>query len=115
MALPIYSWAIHIRDGKVIGIKNKIAINNIEKDINFEQENKILFKVKNDNYKAGSFYKSGDFLKFENVIATDLLEMATDLSDNAKTKPEEIIFYDLDEFNIKNYEKDIFEQVSSQF
>ena len=115
IALPIYSWAVHIREGKVIGLKNKINVISIKKDSNFVQENDSRFKVKNDNYKAGSFYKTGDFLKFENTTASDLLEMANDLNDNAKTKPEEIIFYDLDEFNIKNYEKDIFKQVSSRF
>jgi hypothetical protein len=29
--------------------------------------------------------------------------------------PEEIIFYDLDEFNIKKYENDIYKQVTSRF
>jgi hypothetical protein len=115
IALPIYSWAIHIREGKVIGLKNKIEVNTIKKDANFVQENKCSFKVKSDNYKSGSFYKKGDFLKFESINSIDLLEMATDLKDNSKTNPEEIIFYDLDEFNIKNYEKDIFKKVSSRF
>ena len=115
IALPIFSWAVHIREGKVIGLKNKINVKCVKKDANFVQENNSRFKVKNDNYKAGSFYNAGDFLKFENTTSTDLLEMANDLNDNAKTNPEEIIFYDLDEFNIKNYEKDIFKQVSSRF
>ena len=30
-------------------------------------------------------------------------------------KPKEIIFYDLDEFNLNHYEKNIFEQVISKF
>ena len=115
MALPIYSWAIHIREGKVMGLKNKINVFSIKKDANFVQINKSLFKVKINNYKAGSFYKVGDYLKFESIHQNDLLEMANDLNDNSKTNPEEIIFYDLDEFNIKNYEKDIFKQVIDRF
>ena len=41
--------------------------------------------------------------------------MAEDLDGNLAQTPREIIFYDLDEFNIKNYEKNIFKQVISCF
>ena len=32
--MPIYSWAVHIRDVKVIGLKNKIDVKYFEKDNN---------------------------------------------------------------------------------
>ena len=41
--------------------------------------------------------------------------MAQELNDNLAQKPNEIIFYDLDEFNIKTHEKNIFKQVVSYF
>jgi hypothetical protein len=41
--------------------------------------------------------------------------MAQELDENLARTPNEIIFYDLDEFNIKNYEKNIFKQVVSYF
>ncbi len=115
VALPIYSWAIHIRDGKAIGLKNKIDVNNIKKDTNFVRVNATFFKSKNNNYKGGTFYKANDFLKIEAISPVDLLEMATDLKENGKTKPQEIIFYDLDDFNTKKYEKDIFKTISNRF
>lgn len=115
IALPIYSWAVHIRDGKVIGLKNKMDVSDFKKDANFIAISQKGFKTKNSNYKNGTFYKKDDFLKLEGITANDLLEMADDLDENAGNKPEEIIFYDLDEFNIKNYEKDLFEQVIAKF
>lgn len=115
IALPIYSWAIHIRDGKVIGLKNKLPLANFKKDPNFIFENSKWFKVIKSNYKNGTFYKKDDLLKLESITKNDLLEMANDLDDNIKATPTEIIFYDLDEFNIKNYEKDLFEQVITRF
>lgn len=54
-------------------------------------------------------------MKIEEIKAEDLKEMAEDLQDNLVEKPNEIIFYDLDEFNLNNYEKNIFEQVISCF
>lgn len=115
IALPIYSWAVHIRDGKVIGLKNKIDVKLFKKEANFILSNHKWLKVKTSNYKNGTFYKNGDVLKLESINPNDLLEMARDLKGSTVAMPAEIIFYDLDEFNIKNYEKDLFEQVISRF
>lgn len=115
IALPIYSWGIHIREGKVIGLRNKIAFDNLKKDSSFVLTNKNWLQVRQSNYKNGIYYRKNDFLKQEAISEKDLLQMADDLNDNSKEKPEEIIFYDLDEFNIKKYEKNIFEEVSSCF
>ena len=115
LALPIYSWAIHIRDGKVIGLKNKINTSIFQKDANFILTNNNGLKVTKSNYKNGSFYKKDDLLKLERISKNDLLEMANDLEDHLKATPKEIIFYDLDEFNIKNYEKDLFKQIITRF
>jgi hypothetical protein len=115
LALPIYSWAIHIRDGKVIGLKNKIDFNSLKKDTNFVQIKENWYKVRNSNYKSGSFFKKNDLLKLEAISTSNLLEMADDLEEHTETNPEEIIFYDLDAFNIKKYEKDIFKKVIDRF
>ncbi|WP_241676569.1 hypothetical protein [Flavobacterium pectinovorum] len=115
LALPIYSWGVHIRNQKVIGLRSKINVNELNKDQNFEQINAVFFKVKQSNYKNGVFYEENDLLKTEAISPEDLLEMADDLDDNLAQKPKEIIFYDLDEFNLKNYEKNIFKQVISCF
>ncbi|MGE6356574.1 hypothetical protein ACQKCJ_22110 [Flavobacterium sp. NPDC079362] len=114
-ALPIYSWAVHIRDQKVIGLRSKLNVSELKKDANFEKIGTIFFKVKKSNYKNGIFYEENDLLKIEAISSEDLKEMAEDLNENLVQPPREIIFYDLDEFNIKNYEKNIFKQVISCF
>lgn len=115
IALPIYSWGIHIRDEKVMGLKNKVNPNDFKNDTNycFESTNKLI--VKNSSYKHGTFYKKNDCLKLESISTANLLEMAEDLEENLPATPEEIIFYDLDQFNTKQYEKSIFEQVIARF
>jgi hypothetical protein len=115
IALPLYSWAIHIREGEIIGLRNKINIQNLKKDTNFVFINKNRYQVSNSNYKNGVFYKQNDILKIEAISAPDLEEMACDLEENSASTPKEIIFYDLDEFNIKNYEKDIFKKITTCF
>ncbi|MBS7234223.1 hypothetical protein KHA90_24790 [Flavobacterium psychroterrae] len=114
-ALPIYSWAVHIRNQKVIGLRSKLNVSELKKDANFKSISPIFFKVIKSNYKNGVFYEESDLLKTEAISSEDLKEMAEQLDENVVQAPKEIIFYDLDEFNIKNYEKNIFKQVISCF
>ena len=114
-ALPIYSWGVHIRNQKVIGLRSKLSVSELKKDKNFEQLSAIFFMAKQSTYKNGVFYEENDWLKIEAISSEDLKEMAEDLNKNLGQTPNEIIFYDLDEFNIKNYEKNIFKQVVSYF
>jgi hypothetical protein len=115
IALPIYSWGIHIRDGKIIGLRNKIDINNLKNNSSFVLTKDNWYTVVNSNFKDGTYYKENDLLKIETITSTDLLEMATDLEENTVQNPKEIIFYDLDESNIKNYEEDLFEKIIDCF
>lgn len=114
-ALPIFSNGIHIRSNNVMGLKSKIGEHELREDPNFVKITDNLYQAKHSNYKHGIYYLKGDLIKLELISEADLLEMAADLSENMKTSPREIIFYDLDELNIKNYGKDIFEKISNCF
>jgi hypothetical protein len=115
VALPIYSWFIHIREGKVIGLINKMDIATLKKSNNFIRIKNNWFRVTNSNYKNGIYYKTNDLLKPETITDDDVLEMANDLEKNTNQNPKEIIFYDLDEFNIKNHDTTIFKKVINCF
>lgn len=115
IALPIYSWGIHIRDGKIIGLRNKIDINNLKNNSSFVLTKDDWFTIVHSNFRDGTYYKENDLLKIETITSSNLLEMATDLEENTVQNPKEIIFYDLDEFNIKNYDTTLFEKIIDRF
>ncbi|WP_281238613.1 hypothetical protein [Flavobacterium praedii] len=115
IALPIYSWGIHIRDGKIIGLRNKIDVNNLKNYSSFVLTNKNWFLVKKATFQNGIYYKEKDQLKIETISESDLFEMANDLKKRTTQNPKEIIFYDLDEFNLKNYDAAIFKKVIDCF
>ncbi|TRX30425.1 hypothetical protein FNW52_20260 [Flavobacterium sp. ZT3R18] len=115
IALPIYSWGIHIRDGKIIGLRNKIDVNNLKNNSSFVLTKENWFTVTSSTFKNGVFYKEKDLLKIETISRNDLLEMADDLEENTIQNPKEIIFYDLDEFNIKNYDTAFFKKIIDCF
>lgn len=115
IALPIYSWGIHMRDGKIIGLRNKIDTQNLKNNDSFVLTKKNWFTVKKSSFTGGIFYKENDQLKIETISRNDLLEMAADIEENTDQNPNEIIFYDLDEFNLKNYDTTIFKKVTDCF
>ena len=115
IALPIYAWGIHIRDNAIVGLRSKLTVEDLQSDKNFTEIDEITFRVNKSNYRKGVFYQKEDIVKIEAISAADLKEMASDLQVNLNQQPKEIIFYDLDELNLKNYEKSIFKQVSTRF
>lgn len=116
-ALPIYSWAVQIRNNEVIDLISKLDPNIFEDKNNFEAITPLRFKVKKSLLQSGYFFKKDDILKIESISKNDLFEMAADLSKQVKETPKEIIFYDLDAFNLKTYsnEKKVFQEVSHSF
>lgn len=116
VALPVFSWGIHIRNNTVIGLLNKVDESTFAGDEHFEMKASPFFEVKENVIKIGHFFQQGDRVKIESVTATDLTEMTGDLADALNQKPAGVIFYDLDDLNLKHYhEKTLFQKISSSF
>jgi len=117
VALPVFSWGIHVRNNTVIGLLNKIDDTTFSEDEHFVRKADPFFEVKENVIKIGHYFKQGDRIKIESVDINDLQEMTNDLSDEMPRPPQEIIFYDLDHFNLKHYEKEkqFFQKISRAF
>ncbi len=117
IALPIYSWGIQIRNNKVIALINKVDASFFTSDAHFTEVDKPFFEVNENIIKLGYYFENGDRIKIESVSSNDVQEIANDLRENLRISPSEVIFYDLDEFNLKNYthENKFFEKISSTF
>jgi hypothetical protein len=104
VALPVFSWIAQYRNGKIIKLLAK------QNDIDFNDTSVIepiadlhSYKIKQSFLRGGIYYKKGDELKPEKVQPGDLLEAAKLLSANMPDKDYQIIFFDLDEYNINFY------------
>jgi hypothetical protein len=113
VALPVFSWGIHLRGGRVVGLLNKADEATFDHDPHFERKTAPFFEVTENVLKLGRYFKRGDRVKIESISAADLREMAADLADKLPQPPAEIIFYDLDAFNLNHYqhEENILEDV----
>ena len=114
VALPIFSWAVQIRTNKVVGLSAKITQEDVISN-DFENVSENLFRVKRSHYLKGSLLNKNDLLKIEKVGSKELSDMVSDLKKNLKETPSEIIFFDLNENNIKQYEKSIYKEITTSF
>ncbi|TDS11038.1 hypothetical protein [Sphingobacterium paludis] len=115
IALPIFSWGVHLRQGKVINLLRKIDETDLRNHPHLQQSGNGIFKIRREGIYFGQLFAAGDEIKLENVAPEDLLEMANDLSRYLREQPDELIFYDLDSTNIDHYDKEIFQQTAHRF
>lgn len=113
IALPVFSWALKVRDGKVVELLNKINISQFKNDSNFISVKTEWYKAKHACFKAGYYFKENDVIKPEQVPAGDLLDITTHINQNTNHRIGKLIFYDLDSTNLVQYEKDIFKKILS--
>lgn len=111
VALPVFSWGLHIRNGKVTDLLNKINFTQFENDSNFTILTGGRYKALHACFKAGYYFQQGDEVKMEHVPAEDLLDIATQLNQNTNHRIGKLIFYDLDSTNLIQYEKDVFQKI----
>ena len=111
VALPIFSWGLHLRNGRVIALLNKINFVQFENDSNFTISTSNRYQVKHACFKAGYYFQPGDEIKSEHVPAADLLEITTQINKHTNHRIGKLIFYDLDSTNLIQYETDIIKKV----
>lgn len=117
IALPVYTWGIHIRDGKVIKVISKLDATSLDNDSRFKRTDTMNFTVLENVIRNGNYFKKDDRIKIESISKDDLKNMAEELRENLSGRPDEIIFYDLDTFNLKTYSDDqqFFKKVAAWF
>lgn len=114
IALPVFSWGIGSRNGKVHYLLNKMYVRDFEKDTNFVKLSDHRFRARHSFFKSGYYIMENDEIKMENVEEEDLNRMATILKKNISYPVKHVIFYDLDSSNFIHYESNIFQKVSQK-
>lgn len=116
VALPCFSWAIHIRDGHIIQVYEKIK----RKDL-YSSSFKIIkgtssFVALKSFFMAGVYIKQNDIFKLEEINAKVLLQAADQLAAKlpASTK-RTIIYYEMANLNPAEFTAETIRKVSACF
>jgi len=106
IALPVFSQGIHIKQNRVLNLISKINIQSFANDTNYTQKSNNKVFVKYPNMKFGYYFYKNDEIKIESISFDMLKEMAGDLENELAGTPKQIIFFDLDSINLKNYQNE---------
>lgn len=117
VALPVFSWALHIREGKVIQVYGKIGRAELNDKANFSPTvHRVVYRAKRDFFKGGIYVKKGDLFKLEEtdrvLLKHAAIKVAAYLNKNEKRT---IIFYELGNLNLSAFKAKDFKEISAYF
>lgn len=116
VALPVFSWAIQIREGKIQQLYAKLGMADLSNPANFRPVSAHVFKALKSLYLKGVYIKNGDLFKFEGMDAESLEQAARQVSKYlAPLENRHIIYYEISSTSLLPlYAKDI-KEISAHF
>jgi hypothetical protein len=117
IALPLFFWAIHIRDGRVIQVYGKIGRKQLTDQVNFEPiEGTANYRAKTSFFLEGIYIKQNDIFKLEEMDGNTLNAAAKQVTKYLpKQKHTAIIYYELANIDPEKFNAETIRQVSARF
>lgn len=103
IALPIFAWAVLLRDAKVIKLINNLRQEDLTNDQRFQQVEINLFEVQQSTYFDGYYLYQGDFIRTEAVPLATLQAAVAQVKPLIETQNMTVALYHLDSLTLSNY------------
>lgn len=115
VALGLFSWGVHSRNGKGIRLINNWNNQLIVDDNHFKVICANNYICTKDTVVNLSMIHVGDLIKIEETSSEELLNIAYELNEEIKNDSISVIYYHLDNFILKNYETKKLEHIYTAF
>lgn len=117
VALPLFSWTLQIREGKVIQLYAKITRKELSDADRFTKTKyQNVYRARKSFFTGGVYIKENDLLKLEEINKNTLKEAARQLtSELAVLKKRNIIYYELSSENASAIDAKDLQEISSYF
>ena len=103
VALPLFSWGVQFRKGKVVQLLNNLSESDLEENADLVQQENNYFEVKKSTYINDQYVYKGDQIRFESVQSAQLKKASQMLDEVMKDSNYNLIFYHLDEKVLSSY------------
>jgi hypothetical protein len=114
-ALPVFSWAIWSRNGKILGLINSVSEIDLDLNNNFEKVSEHLYSIKEGMFFRGKYFFKSDHI-FVEEVTSELTDKAIDqLLPEINSSKFTVAFYHLDSTLFKNYDQQKIETLFSRF
>jgi len=115
VALPIFSWGVLIREGKMIKLINNLQASDLQDKSRFIKIDESHFEIIKSTYLQGYYLYKGDVLRIEGA-PIKLLQQSAELLNSVVSNSElMVIFYHLDSIAINNYPHETLEDICNRF
>ncbi len=115
LALPIFSWGVIFREGKMIKLIHKIPEHELKDTSRFSPLEDLRFRVKKSTYLEGLYLYQDDLIRLEKIEADDLQEAIKLNSSLFKKKAFTLSLYHLDTTFIKQLSYDQIKVIFQSF
>lgn len=114
VALPVFSWQVHFRQQHVKHLLSKQNSVQLTDSTRFFRRG-ARYVVKDEFYENGVNFEAGDELREERMRQQDLLQMAELVARYVKKENRHLVFFDLDESNLKDFDASLCETLAQPF
>ncbi|MDP4209473.1 MAG: hypothetical protein Q8928_11735 [Bacteroidota bacterium] len=111
MALPAFSWGIHVRDGRVMELLNNLTSEDFLKNPLFGSTEPGYFKAKSSFFFRGFYFMQDDLVKIEQTSPRLTLAAARQLERSLNRAVRSVSIYHCDSLIFTRYEKSDFSKV----
>lgn len=115
VALPVFSWGIHIRGDKVIDLLNNMSRSDFENNANFRPTDSTQLTVDSSFFFRGFYFMKNDRIKLEEVSPALCLQAAHQLGEKLPHTPGTVALFHLDSLIIARYEEKKLEEIFDSF
>jgi hypothetical protein len=117
VALPVFSWSLQIRSGKIIQVYAKIGLAELDNKMRYKPTgNENVYEAIGNFFTAGIYVKTGDLFKLEESTPQLLQKAAQQLSTHLNTDTTRtIIYYELGNLNLSAFKAKDFQEISARF
>jgi hypothetical protein len=115
IALPLYSWCLHFREDKLVGILRDVAPETVTARPLFRQQKDNLYYCTEDTSLQGYSFLAGDVVRVEQPSLKDLLEVAAFTAKHVRNDSLRVLFFHTDRLTLSKYSTHDLEAVYSAY
>lgn len=113
VALPVFGWAVCVRDGRVTGIIEKSVNKDFADTSIFIAAGNNIFVARNSFFFHGKYFMKNDSVKIEQVTPGLCEDAAGNVSRYLKDERRTVSLFDYDSIYLSTYEKSDLEKIFS--
>jgi hypothetical protein len=115
IALPLFSWGIHIRNNKPFELLNNFTVNDFRNNINFTTLDNQSYVAAQSFFFKGFYFMKNDLVKVEEITPPLSKEAADMVAGELKFANRSVALFHLDSLTLSRYEKKNIEKIFNSF